>query len=60
MEKHPTRFWDRHKGWEEAEKNWDENSAALKASHELRTFKELPKNEPGIRKNTKKICVGRH
>ncbi len=54
MEKHPTRFWDRHKGWEEAEENWDENSAALKASHELRTFKELPKNEPGIRKNTKK------
>lgn len=54
MEKHPTRFWDRHKGWEEAEEKWDENSAALKASHELRTFKELPKNEPGIRKNTKK------
>lgn len=54
MKKHPTRFWDRHKGQEEAEENWDENSAALKTSHELRTFKELPKNEPGIRKNTKK------
>lgn len=26
----------------------------MKTSHELRTFKELPKNEPGIRKNTKK------
>jgi len=44
MEKHPIRFWDRHKGWEEAEKTWNENSASLKASHELRTFKELPKN----------------
>jgi hypothetical protein len=54
MEKHPIRFWDRHKGWEEAEKTWDENSDSLKASHELRTFKELPKNEPGIRKKTKK------
>jgi len=54
MEKQPIKFWDRHQDGEEAEKNWDKNSDSLKAFHKLRPFKKLPKNEPGIRKSTKK------
>lgn len=53
MEKRPIKFWDKHQGWEEAEKSWDDKSDSLKASHELRRLKEIP-NLPGIRKKTKK------
>ena len=54
MEERPIKFWDRYRNWNEAEASWDANSDFLKHSYELRTFKKLPKNLPGIRKSTKK------